>query len=393
MFDALDSPQSIAAVWIGLALLASLLSIRLGVSVALMEIFVGVFAGNALGLDTNEWITFLAGFGSVILTFLAGAEVEPHILRRHLKETLVIGSAAFVAPFLGALVFAALVAGWELKAAEIAGLALSTTSVAVVYAVMLETGLNETQLGKIILAACFVNDLGTVVMLGVLFANYDEWLAVFVAVSVPVLALFPRFARWFFHELRGRASEPEIRLLFMMLLGLGGLAVAARSEAVLPAYLLGMVAAGTMAREKVMVQRLRAITFGLLTPFFFLRAGTLVDLNAALASAALIGGFLLVKLATKFVSIQPLTELFRFGRRQGLYTSLLMSTGLTFGTISALFGLNNGYINQEQYTVLVVGVILSAVVPTLIAQRFFQPSAEAATISQPQLAEEVTEHV
>jgi len=230
-------------------------------------------------------------------------------------------------------------------------------------------------------------------MLGVLFANYDEWLAVFVAVSVPVLALFPRFARWFFHELRGRASEPEIRLLFMMLLGLGGLAVAARSEAVLPAYLLGMVAAGTMAREKVMVQRLRAITFGLLTPFFFLRAGTLVDLNAALASAALIGGFLLVKLATKFVSIQPLTELFRFGRRQGLYTSLLMSTGLTFGTISALFGLNNGYINQEQYTVLVVGVILSAVVPTLIAQRFFQPSAEAATISQPQLAEEVTEHV
>jgi len=391
MFDALDSPQSIAAVWIGLALLASLVSIRLGISVALMEIFAGVFGGNVLGLETNDWINFLAGFGSVVLTFLAGAEVEPDILRRRLRETVSIGALAFVAPFLGAFLFAWGVADWSLEASEIAGLALSTTSVAVVYAVMIETGLNETQLGKIILAACFVNDLGTVIMLGVLFANFNEWLVVFLAVTVPVLAFFPQFSQWFFDQLRGRASEPEIRLLFMLLLGLGGLAVAARSEAVLPAYLLGMVAAGLMVREKVMVQRLRAITFGLLTPFFFLRAGTLVQLGAVVSSIGLIAAFLLVKLVMKFVSVQPLTEYFRFGRRRGLYTSLLMSTGLTFGTISALFGLNHGIIDQEQYTILVVAVVLSAVVPTLIAQQFFEPTAESAAMLVP--AEEVGENV
>ncbi len=373
----LNSPQSIAAVWIGLALIASLVSIRAGISVALIEILVGVAAGNAFDIHTNEWITFLAGFGSVVLTFLAGAEVEPQVLRLKLKETFAIGLMAFVAPFFGALLFALAVAGWELKAAEIAGLALSTTSVAVVYAVMVETGLNETRLGKIILAACFINDLGTVILLGVLFANFNEWLIVFVAAAVPVLAVFPRFSRWFFAELRGRASEPEIRFLFLLLLGLGGLAVAARSEAVLPAYLLGMAAAGLMGQEKVMVQRLRAITFGLLTPFFFIRAGTLIDLSAAVSSAALIGGFLLVKLATKFAAVQPLTEIFGFGRRRGLYTSLLMSTGLTFGTISALFGLNHGIIDSEQYTILVTGVVLSAIVPTLIAQQFFQPKLES----------------
>lgn len=391
MFDALDSPQSIAAVWIGLALLASLVSIRLGISVALMEIFAGVFGGNVLSLETNEWINFVAGFGSVVLTFLAGAEVEPEVLRRRLKETLSIGLVSFAAPFLGAFFFAWIAAGWELKAAEIAGLALSTTSVAVVYAVMVETGLNETQLGKIILAACFVTDLGTVVMLGVLFANFNEWLAVFVVVSIPVLILFPRFSRWFFDQLRGRASEPEIRLLFMLLLGLGGLAVAARSEAVLPAYLLGMAAAGLMVRERQMVQRLRAITFGLLTPFFFLRAGTLIQLGAVFSSAGLIGAFLIVKLVTKFVSVQPMTEYFRFGRRRGLYTSLLMSTGLTFGTISALFGLNNGIIDREQYTILVTGVILSAVLPTLVAQQFFQPTVESAAMAGPR--EEVVDNV
>jgi Kef-type K+ transport system membrane component KefB len=391
MFDALDSPQSIAAVWIGLALVASLISIRLGISVALMEIFVGVFGGNVLSLETNEWINFLAGFGSVVLTFLAGAEVEPGVLRRRLRETFSIGIFAFVAPFVGAFLFAWVVADWSLEASEIAGLALSTTSVAVVYAVMVETGLNETQLGKIILAACFVNDLGTVIVLGVLFANFNEWLAVFIVLTVPVLAFFPQFSQWFFDQLRGRASEPEIRLLFMLLLGLGGLAVAAQSEAVLPAYLLGMVAAGLMVREKVMVQRLRAITFGLLTPFFFLRAGTLVQLGAVISSIGLIAAFLLVKLVMKFVSVQPLTEYFRFGRRRGLYTSLLMSTGLTFGTISALFGLNHGIIDQEQYTILVVAVVLSAVVPTLIAQQFFEPTAESAAMLVP--AEEVSENV
>jgi Kef-type K+ transport system membrane component KefB len=247
---------------------------------------------------------------------------------------------------------------------------------------MVETGLNETQLGKIILAACFVNDLGTVLLLGALFANFNEWLIVFAAVSVPVLALFPSFARWFFSELRGRASEPEIRFLFMLLMGLGGLAVAAQSEAVLPAYLLGMAAAGLFARERVMVQRLRAISFGLLTPFFFIRAGTLIQISAVVSSGGLIGAFLLVKLVAKFAAVQPLTEAFQFGRRRGLYTSLLMSTGLTFGTISALFGFNHGIIDREQYTILVTAVVLSAVVPTLIAQQFFQPSADSERLSE-----------
>jgi len=386
----LDNPQALAAAWMALALLASLISIRLGISVALTEILFGVLAGNAFHLQANEWINFLAGFGSIVLTFLAGAEIEPAVLRRNLSQTMAIGIVAFVAPFVGAMTFALLV-GWDAKAAQIAGLALSTTSVAVVYAVMVETGLNETELGKVILAACFVNDLGTVVLLGVLFANYDLWLVLFLAVTIPVLALFPKVARWFSDNMSGRVSEPEIKLLFLALLFLGGLAVAAGSEAVLPAYLLGMVAAGLLVRDRVMVQRLRAMAFGLLTPFFFIRAGTLILLSAVASSAGLIVLFLGVKLATKFISVHPLTQVFAFGRREGMYTTLLMSTGLTFGTISALFGLNHGIIDREQYTVLVTAVILSAVVPTLIAQAFFQP--QPAAVPAETLLEEVSPDV
>jgi Kef-type K+ transport system membrane component KefB len=84
---------------------------------------------------------------------------------------LAIGAVGFLAPFLGAAAFAHWGGGWLRSGARIAGIARSTTSVAVVYAVMLETGLNRTEIGKLILAACCIADLGTVLALGVLFAN------------------------------------------------------------------------------------------------------------------------------------------------------------------------------------------------------------------------------
>ena len=118
----------------------------------------------------------------------------------------------------------------------------------------------------------------------------------------------------------------------------------------------------------------------MLTPFYFLKAGSLVDAKAVVAGAGLIAVFLALKMATKFVGILPLTRFFSFGRREGMYTTLLMSTGLTFGTICALYGLTNHIIDQQQYTILVTTVIASAVVPTLIAQRWFEPSREPAAV-------------
>lgn len=367
----------IASLWMGLALVASLLSIRLGISVALAEIFVGVIGGNFLGLHTTSWIDFLATFGSGLLTFLAGAEIDPDSLRRHLKASLAIGSIAFVLPALGAFAFCFWVARWNLHAAEIGGIALSTTSVAVVYAVMVETGLNRTDLGKLILAACFVNDLGTVLALGVLFANFNGLLLLFVAVTAVVLWFLPRMTRFVIGSVGGRVSEPEVKFIFLVLFVLGWLATAANSEAVLPAYLVGLVIAGVFVRDRVLVDRMRSIAFALLTPFYFLKAGSYVALPAVIAGLGLIAALLAVKMATKAVGVWPTTRAFAFALRHAIYTTLLMSTGLTFGTISALYGLSNHLISQTQYTILVTVVIGSAVVPTLIAQVWFRPELPA----------------
>ena len=370
----MDNTYGIAAAWMGLALLASLISIRLGISVALIEIGMGVIGGNALGLHTTPWIDFLAAFGSGLLTFLAGAEIDPESLRRHLKVSLTIGIVSFALPFAAAFGFAYWVAGWNLHAAEIAGVALSTTSVAVVYAVMIESRLAERELGKTILAACFVTDLGTVLALGVLFADFDVTLLVFIVVTAVALYFLPRWTRWFVVHVPNRVSEPEIKFLFFVLFALGALASQARSEAVLPAYLVGLAVAGVFVRDRVLVHRMRAIAFSLLTPFYFIKAGLFVSLPAVVAGAGLIVALLGVKVVAKVVGVWPTSRAFGMPTREANYTTLLMSTGLTFGTISALFGLTNGIIDQAGYTVLVTVVILSAVVPTLIATTFFEPS-------------------
>jgi len=369
----------VAAVWMGLALIASLISIWCGISVALIEIFVGVLAGNFLHLQANnEWIAFLAMLGSGVLTFLAGAEIDPRSLKANLRASALIGVISFAVPFAVVWLFAQFVLGWSLHQAQIAGIALSTTSVAVVYSVMIEGGYSDTSMGKMILAACFITDLGTVLALGGLFANFNGWLVVFIVIMCLVLWFMPAWTKGIIDKLGAtRVSEPEVKFIFFVLFFLGGLATTAKSEAVLPAYLVGLVVAGVFLRDKTLVHRMRSIAFAMFTPFYFIRAGLFVSLPALWPALLIVTGLLLLKMITKTVGVWPLARMHFMSRREAAYTTLLMATGLTFGTISALFGLQNKIIDQRQYTILVTVVILSAFVPTLFAQKLFQPTKDA----------------
>jgi glutathione-regulated potassium-efflux system ancillary protein KefC len=372
---------ALAALWLGLALAATLLSIWLRIATAMSEIVVGTVAQLALGaliggavLGTDQsWIKFLASTGAILLTFLAGAELDPAVLRAQWKETMSVGLIAFFAPFLGCAAAAYWFLHWSVDASWLAGIALSTTSVAVVYAVMLEFGLNKTNYGKAVLAACFINDLATVIALGLMFSPFTYRTLIFVGVSLAVFFVLPWVTPRFFHRYGNRPSEMEAKFLLLCLFGLGALAAWADSEAVLPAYVMGMVLAGTVGKDHALVRRLRTVTFGLLTPFYFIRAGSFVSVAALVAAPLAFFALLATKMATKFVGVYPITRLFGSPRREGIYTTLLMSTGLTFGSISALFGLTHGIVTQGQYSFLIAAVIGSAVVPTLIANAFFLP--------------------
>ncbi len=372
---------ALAAIWLALAILSTILANRLKVSMALTEICVGMAAGfvcerwltpGVLGAD-EDWLRFLAGAGAVLLTFLAGAELEPAVLKSKAKEVLVVGAVGFVAPFLGCAAVARFVLGWDPAASWLAGVALSTTSMAVVYAVMLETGFNRTEFGKGILGACFVNDLGTVLALGLIFAPFTQRTVVFIVVSAVVIVLLPRLTAGLTRRYAYRTAAIRTKWVLAVLFGLGALALWSGSEAVLPAYIAGMVLAGAAADDDHWVRRMRTLTIGFLTPFYFLRAGALVSLPAVAATPLI---FLLLfgaKSASKVFGLFPVVARFRQERNERWYYTLMMSTGLTFGTISSLYGLSHGIVSRQQYSFLVAVVIASAVIPTLIASFAFTP--------------------
>jgi Kef-type K+ transport system membrane component KefB len=362
--------------WIGMLMgllifLATLISVEVGISVALVEITLGVIAGNFLGVHTTPWIDYLAGFGSIVLTFLAGAEVDADLLREQFGASLWIGGLSFLLPFLAAWAFAQWGLHWSPDAAKIAGVALSTTSLAVVYAVLVETGLTETRLGKLIMASTFITDFGTAAALSILFARPTLWILAFLGASAAVIVLMPRLHPWFFRRYGNRVIEPEIKGAFAALLALMYFGRLADSHAVLPAFVLGLAVSKVFARHRAEQRRFRVVAFAMLTPFFFIKAGMNVGLGALSANLSVLALLLGVKIAAKFVGVLPAAR--RFIGGHAMYTTLLMSTGLTFGTISSLYGLQAGIIDQTQFSLLVTAVILSAVAPTVIAQRFFDP--------------------
>ncbi|HSB81278.1 MAG TPA: cation:proton antiporter [Candidatus Methylomirabilis sp.] len=377
----MENPYGIATLWFGLALLATFLASRLKVSGALMEILVGIGAaaviGRLFGLDAMgsnlPWLKFLAGIGAVILTFLAGAELEPAVMRRKWREVTVIGLFGFLGPFLGCTAIARFLLGWSPQASWLGGIALSTTSMAVVYAVMLETGFNRTDYGKGILGACFVNDLGTVIALGLMFAPFTWRTLVFAAVSILAFGLLPLVTPLLVDRYANRTAAFRTKWVLFILFGLGALAVWAGSEAVLPAYIAGMVLATVLGSDHAFMRRLRTLTIGFLTPLYFLRAGSFVSLPALAAAPLVFLALFVGKVGTKIFGLHPVVGAFRREPRERWYYTLMMSTGLTFGTIASLYGLTHGIVSQVQYSHLVAVVIGSAVVPTMIASTVFLP--------------------
>ncbi len=377
----MESIYPIAAIWLGLAIISAIVAYHLRISIALVEICVGVLVGAIAGyfdktalLGTNsEWLRFLASSGAVLLTFLAGAELEPDVLRTKFKEVTIVGLIGFLAPFLGSAAVAYYILGWNSQASLICGVALSTTSMAVVYAVMLESGFNKTEFGKGILGACFINDLGTVIALGLLFAPFTYKTLVFIVASAMVLAILPLTSLWLTRAYGYRTAAIRTKWVIFILFGLGALAIWSGSEAVLPAYIVGMVLAEFSSADHFWIRRLRTLTVGFLTPFYFIRAGTFVSIPALLSAPLVFLILLMSKVISKIFGLFPVIARFRNDPKERWYYTLLMSTGLTFGTISALYGFSHNIITQNQYSFLVAVIIGSAVVPTVIAGMFFLP--------------------
>jgi Kef-type K+ transport system membrane component KefB len=355
--------------------LSSIISLKLSLSVAIIEIILGAAAGN-LGLKPEEWMTYIAAFGGIILTFLAGTEIDTRLMKEKFKASFLIGMLSFLVPFVAVFLYTYYVAGWSYKASLIAGTALSTTSLAVVYSVLVETGLSNTTIGKLLMASTFITDMGTALVLSVLFVKPTLYTLIFLSVSLNVIYLADKLSHRIFTSslLRNKVIEPEIKYIFLLLLAFMFFANLGEGHAILPAFLLGLLISRHFedtAESRVVRNRLRTVAYAVITPIFFIVGGMKISFPLIATALGLFVILFLIKIFAKFIGVFFLAK--RFLPQGRMYTTLLMSTGLTFGTIASVFGLNSGFINQVQFSVLVGVVVASAVIPTFIAQKWFRP--------------------
>jgi len=365
----------IASILSGLVLIAGTISIEFGIASAIIEMVFGIFAGNVFKIQPTAWLTFIASLGGILLTFLAGTEVNLKLMKEKFKESMLIGGLSFLLPFILVFIFTYYFNHWTLNAAKIAGVALSTTSLAVVYAVLVETGLNKTDLGKLIMAATFVTDFGTALALSLLFLQFNVYTLVFFVFSAILLLIGPKIITFFFRRYEKKVIEPEIKLLFFIFFLTMFIGELGKSHAVLPIFILGLLMSKFFEENHHLLKKLRTVGYALITPFFFIKGGMNVGLKEVFSSLNLVGLLLALKIVAKIIGVYPIARLtMKKGGR--VFTTLLMSTGLTFGTLSSVFGLQAGYINKVQFSVLIFVVILSAIIPTVIAQRFFAPVSE-----------------
>ncbi len=356
----------------GAVLVGSMISIELGISVALLEILLGVVIGNATTTEIPSWFAFIGSFAPIVLAFLAGSEIDATQLRREWRASSLLGGLCFLLPF--GVVYACTrhLLDWGDRQALVAATALATTSVAIVYTVLLETGVAQTETGKRLMAATFVTDFLTALTLSLVFVRPSWWLVPFVLVSIVAVVVVPFVFPWFFRRYGATVVEPEIKLVFAGLFVLMWLGERAHAHAVLPAFVLGLILSRHYTDNPHEFERLRVVSFAFLTPFFFMKSGMRVSIDVLWANLAALGALFAIKMGSK-LALYPLVR--RTIGRDAVFGTLLMSTGLTFGTIAALYGLTSGIIGQQKFSLLVAVIVLSALIPTVVAQVFFRPRA------------------
>ena len=338
-----------------LVLSSYLLGEALFIAPAIFEVFFG-FLASMVGIKPVEIVEMLALIGSVTLMFSAGTEIELRLLLRHLHQSLAIGSISFLVP-LAATTLALEAMGYPLRQAVAAGVGVSTTSVAVVYALVRSGGrLDETK--QVILASTMVVDLLSVVALVIVVAEANlEILGFYIA----ALLVLPPLMAWIFRAIPRSLYEAEIRLIMAVLLAVALFSEIAGIHAVLFAFILGMAVSDAVRAKPGLAGKVSGIVFGFLSPIFFINAGLEVEVSMITGNPLVVPVVFIVPFVFKILATYAGLRLF-LGIRDWKWP-LVFSARLTVSILIAYTGYVKGLIDGS----LAAAIMLTALLATITA--------------------------
>jgi len=352
---------------IGLIIIAGLVAIELKITSAIFEIVAGFIAANFFNFSSAEVINVLADFGILALMFFAGLEIDFDVLKKNAKSSMVVGSASFLSPFLAIYLITRHFLDFSYEQALLTGIALSTTSIAIVYPMLLRSKERLDDTGRKILAAAMVVDLLSMIALSLLFSDLTI-LAIGFIVAFAVFSYFvPSLGKKIFSHYKGNAVEFEFKIILFLILGVGIAGEAIGIETVLLAFILGVITSSVIVGHIKLWDKLRGITFGFLAPIFFFKVGTAVNLAALYENTILISLFVIICFISKYIGTYIATK--KYMPEQASYIATIFNSRLSLGIVAATVGYELNIFHEGVYASIIGAVILSSLTASVLTKR------------------------
>ena len=352
---------------IGLIIFAGLVAIELKITSAIFEIIAGCIAVNFFNFSSAEVINVLADFGILALMFFAGLEIDFDVLKKNAKSSMVVGSASFLSPFLAVYFITLHFMDFSYEQALLTGIALSTTSIAIVYPMLLKSKERLDDTGKKILSAAMVVDLLSMIAISLLFSDLTILTIGFILAFTVFSYFVPSLGKKIFIHYKGNAVEFEFKIILFLILGIGIAGEAIGIETVLLAFILGVITSGVIVGHIKLWDKLRGITFGFLAPIFFFKAGTAVNLAALYENTILILLFVTICFTSKYIGTYIATK--RYLPEQAAYIATIFNSRLSLGIVAATVGYELGIFYEGVYASIIGAVILSSIIASVLTKR------------------------
>ena len=346
--------------------LAGVLSVELCISASVLELLAGVIAHNLFDVKVLNGLDLFANLGLVCLMYLAGLEIDLDSLRETIKPSMTIGFLSFITPFLFVTGFSYLILDFNMQQTFLLGVALSTTSVAVVYPLMAEAGRIGSS-GRMILSAAMVTDLFSMIFLSFIFSEFTWITIALVAGMVAFTLLFPHFGKRLFKYYKGNPVELEFKIILLIILGLTIASESAGVESAITAFLVGMITSQIVVGHKDLTEKFRFLVFGLFAPVFFFTVGLTLEFGMIMKNIGLFTILFLVCYIAKYVGTYVPARIYLPHKASRM--GILFNSRLSFGIIAATIGYNEGLFTGDVYAPLVGVLIFAAIVSCILFKR------------------------
>ncbi len=359
-----------------LIFIAGVLSIELYISAAVLEIIAGVIGYNVFHLEPPVFFDFIAQFGLLGIMFFAGLETDTKILKRHIRSSLQIGIMGYLFPFAGVFFISHVLLKYSIALSILISLSLSTTSLALVYAVLREQKTNIGESKHVILGSAMIIDMLSMLTLTLLIGYVSMEMLLYAIVLIVILVSAKKFGPRLIERYKGSEAELEIRFILLLLLIIPFFSEKLMVSEAVFAYLIGLILSDISEHHEVLVEKMRGIVFGFLGPAFFFKAGLLINLSFfSIELLLLISAFTLIAYLFKFIGVY-LASRNIMGDKKGKMAGLYFNFRLSFGIAAAIIGLSIGLLSIELYTIIVLVVLITSLISTVLLKLYYREPLE-----------------